>query len=505
MNQPIQQPTKTQLQSSEIQDWIIRGRTDPIFFAHKLLGMELHEGQQKYIQERTAHGQKINILTCANRWGKSVTIAILQIHHLFYKIGIDPSDAEAHYRAEYRTANIAPHSAMTEPVFKTIHQIMTSSFSINSKDGMKTNDCIIGWFYLPDKTLNTPPYKQVFANNSYIEHRSLGGDMGDSLQGKPYGFISYDEGGRSDHLEHEINDAILARLFDWNAKLDIISTPSSESKSSLYYYELYMDGLAGFNARYTMSGSLRDNTFFSPEQIQAQYDMLANNPLRDQMLEGKFIFGGGALFDMKSILDCKDNSLNDGVRREPGHTYMIGIDTAIGNDEMVYTVLDVTNKPYRQVRKIHARGNTKSPQLWLYDLLDLFDSYGGTDTVQITLETWNGESVRFYHDLPDHVKGVTHCFGAWQPAARKNIGDNPMKPTPNASKKSDLLMTLRKLLDERGFKFPGTDSMLANQLSYYREDDKKLKTDHVFSLAMAVYGAEELNAPMELAFESVEW
>lgn len=497
---------RTQEQIDQIVAWIHEGRTDPVFFINKLLGMPLHEGQKKYIRERVAHNQKINVLTCANRWGKSVTISCLQLWHLFYKIGISNSDPEAFDKAEYRTANIAPHSAMTEPVFKTITQIMTSTFSINDEEvGMKSNDCIIGWFYLPDKTLNTPPYKQVFANNSYIEHRSLGGDQGDALQGKPYGFISYDEGGRSDHLEHEINDAILARLFDWNGKLDIISTPSSESKSSLYYYELYQDGLAGFNQRFTMTGSLRDNTFFSPEQIQAQYNMLENNPLKDQMLEGKFIFGGGALFNMQTILDSKDNSLNDGERYNQGHKYMIGVDTAIGNDEMVYTVLDVTQKPYRVVRKVAARGNSKSPQLHLYDLLDLFDTYGGVEAVQITLETWNGESVRFYHDLPDHVKGVTHCFGAWQPAARKNIGDNPTRSAPNVSKKADLLMTLKKLLAEGGLKFPGTDSTLANQLSYYREDDKKLKTDHVFSLAMAVYGAEVLDAPMELAFVSVEW
>ena len=271
----------------------------------------------------------IFILTCANRWGKSVEISVIQLWFLFYKVGVPNSDPNSWLKTEYRTANIAPHSALTEPVFKTMHQILTNSFSIRDpKTGqMHTNECLIGFWYLKERTLNTPPYKMFFDNNAYIEHRSLGADQGDALQGKPYGLITYDEGGRSDHLETEMNDSLLARLFDMLGPLMILSTPSLSSKSNLYYYQLYQRGILGVEHTYTMTGSLKDNEFFSEKQIQAQYDLLKDNPLRDQMLEGKFVFGGDTLFPLEDILKAQDASLDDGIRYEEGHKYVFGTDT----------------------------------------------------------------------------------------------------------------------------------------------------------------------------------
>lgn len=426
---------------------------------------------------------------------------------MFYKIGLPEGDELAWRKTEYRTANIAPHSALTEPVFKTMHQILTSSFSIRDpKTGnIITNQCLIEWWYLKDRTINTPPYKQYFDNGSYIEHRSLGSDQGGALQGKPYGLITYDEGGRSDHLRSEIDDALLARLFDLQGPLMILSTPSIESKSNLDYYQLYQDGLVGLSNTYTMTGSLRDNTFFSEEQIQAQYDLLKDNPLRDQMLEGKFIFGGSTLFDTQSIVDAQDVELNDGIRFEHGHTYVIGIDTAIGADEMVYDVLDISKKPYRRVRTIACKGNSKSPQMHLNDFMDLFDSYNQEDKVFVLLETWNGESVRFYMDLPPQVQSVTRCYGAWQPKKMTSDNSNPLKPRPNAAKKADILVSLKKVLSARELKIPKNDEKLKQQLSIYREDDKGLPTDRVMALAMACWLANELSQAPVLAWQSIEW
>lgn len=448
----------------------------------------------------------IFILTCANRWGKSVTIACIQCWFNFYKIGIPEGNQDSWRKTEYRSANIAPHSALTEPVFKTIHQILTSSFSIRDQKGnLTTNNCLIEWWYLKDKTINTPPYKQYFDNGSYIEHRSLGADQGGSLQGKPYGLITYDEGGRSDHLRSEIDDAIIARLFDYQAPLMILSTPSTESKSNLDYYQLYQDGLIGINSTYTMTGSLKDNTFFSEEQIQAQYDLLKDNPLKDQMLEGKFVFGGNTLFNVQDILDSRDKKLDNGVPFISGHRYCIGTDTAIGRDEMVYKVLDITEKPYLQVAQVAAKGNSKSPQVHLHDFLTLFDEYNQEHTLSHLLETWNGESVRFYHDLPPYVQIVTQCYGSWQPSKLKTDNENPDQPTSQNAKKADILVNLKKLLSAHEIKLPKSDQKTIDQLSIYREDDKNIPTDRVFSLAMACYLAEQLKPQENIAWIALPW
>lgn len=437
-------------------------------------------------------------------------IACKQIWKNFYKIGIRDGNRDAWTRAEYRTANIAPHSALVEPVFKYIDQIMTSRFPINLPDGrIVTNKCQIEWFYIPEKTTNSAPFKQYFRNNSYIEHRTLGQTGADSLEGKPYGYISYDEGGRSDHLEDEVNGTLLARLFDWDGELDIVSTPDQNSASILYHYKMYNDGLAGINNTYTQKGALKDNVFFSPEQIQKQYDLYKNNPLRRQVLEGEFVFGGDNLFDAEDILAATTDELTDGVRRQDNHSYVIGVDTAMGTDEMVYTVIDTTNEVRETVRIMGCKGNSKSPQVHLNDFIDLCYSYWNEEktNLQIMLETWNGESARFYQDLPYELQAITTCYGSWQPA-KAAIGDNknPLTKPSSTIKKADLLMTLRKALAGHNIKIPN-EPKLVQQLSIYREDDAKIPTDRVMSLALANYLASEDLAlrgqPVE--FQSIEW
>lgn len=492
-----------------LQEVLIKSKDDPVLFSEVLLGVPLHEGQKKWLRETTRRGSKINILLPGNRYGKSTVTAVKQIWKQWKKDGIPQGNQEAWTKAEYRTANVAPKSSLVEPVFKYIDQIMTSSFVIRRPDGtVVTNQCLIEWFYLKDRTIantSTNQFKQFFSYNSHIEHRTIGATASDSLEGKPYGYISYDEGGRSYNLESEVNGTFLARLFDLDGQLDIVSTPDQTSPSILYHYKLYQDGLVGINNTFTMEGELKDNTFFSPEQIAKQYKLYENNPLKDQVLYGKFVFGGDNIYDAKSILAAQDETLNDGERRKDDHRYVIGIDTAIGSDEMVYTVLDVTEKPYRLVRQVACKGNTKSPQMHLNDLLDLIDSYTEHEksNVDIMLETWNGESVRFYKDLPPSVQVRTRCYGSWQPEIKQTENKNPMKKRNNEAKKADIVLSIKKLLSSGELKIPN-DPPLVQQLSIYREDDKNIPTDRVFALGLACWLASEL-VPLSAELSWLEW
>lgn len=468
--------------------------------------MPLHQGQIRYLRETTARKSKVNILVPSNRWGKSTLTACLQIWYLFYKFGIPPGNRETWFKAEYRTANVAPQATLVEPVFKYIDQIMTSRFSIYTQDGrIVNNKCQLEWFYLKDKTLNSSPFKQFFANNSYIEHRTIGGSAADSLEGKPYGLITYDEGGRSQHLREEVDGTFLARLFDWRGPLHIPSTPDQTSPSILFHYEMYQKGLLGIDGYYTMEGQLKDNDFFPPEQIQEQYDLYEDNPLKDQVLHGKFVFGGDSLYDTQSILDAQDKSLNDGIRRQDNHNYVIGIDTAMGSDEMVYTVLDVTEKPFKLVKMVACKGNSKSPQMHLNDFLDLCDAYRGENNrLRVMLETWNGESARFYLDLPPHIQTITKCYGSWQPEKRRSDNKNEQRPKNQSIKKADILLALRKLLSARELKIPENNAELTQQLSIYKEKDENIPTDRVLSLALACWLANE-NATFQSEIKWVSW
>lgn len=515
-----------------------------MLFCNELLGMPLHPGQIKYLEDtspkpvgHTLHGKepKICVLVPSNRFGKSSLIACKQIHKQFYKFGVPEGNLEAWRKALYRTANVAPATALIEPVFTYIDQIMTSSFPIRLPDGtIITNKCKIEWFYLKDKTtgsVKAGPIKQFFAYNSFIEHRTLGMTGSDSLEGKPYGYISYDEAGRSQHLQREVDGTLLARLFDWNGQLDLVSTPDQNSPSIVYHYELYQKGLNKIPGYYTMEGQLKDNIFFPPEQIQAQYDLYDGNPLRDQVIFGKFIFGGDNIYSALDIIAAKDESLNDGERRKDGHKYVISTDTAIGADEMVHTVLDITNlrvtrevNAYtiegeaRVVKQIAVKGNSKSPQRHLDDFIDLYDSYRteGTSPPYI-LETWNGESVRFYHDLPDYIRVNTKCYGTWQPMKPSTDNENKERPKTQAMKKSDVLLALAKMLSAHALRIPSIDpnpvmsvsgekpgADLTQQLTIYKEDDNNLPTDRLMSLALACWLATS-GIPSQKAVVFIDW
>jgi hypothetical protein len=245
-----------------------------------------------------------------------------------------------------------------------------------------------------------------------------------------------------------------------------------------------------------MEGSLKDNIFFTPEQIAKQYKLYENNPLRDQVLDGKFVFAGDNIFPADDILAAQDESLDDGIRYEEGHTYVISTDTAIGSDEMVHTVLDTTTKPFRLVRMMACKGNSKSPQVHLNDFLDLVDAYTNDtrSNIKYMLETWNGESVRWYKDLPYWLQMKTKCYGAWQPDKRTSDNQNKAKPRTSDVKKADLLLALRKLLSAKEIKLPKNNPKLIQQLSIYREDDRKIPTDRVISLALGAWLATEGSA-----------
>lgn len=501
MPTPLEQVVAERLQLNqlippEVQELIARGRDDKILFITKILGMPLHLGQQKFIKNSN---KKINILVPSNRWGKTVIPAVKHIHKCFYKIGIGMGNHSGWEGQEYRTANLAPQSAMTEACFLYTKQILESRFPIPQPDGsVKPNQCAIPWFYLKDKTHNTAPFQIFYMNNSTTEFRSTGGDGGDSISAKPYGYISYDEGSRSHHLKQELDGVILPRLTDWRGTLDITATPSTDSPSILEYFEMYNWGLDPDNPiYYTQEGSLFENTFLSADAIAEQIALYADKPLAPQVLHGKFVFGGAMIFGPEIILAAKDERLNKPIPFESGHKYIISIDTAMGSDSQVYTVLDITNlAEIRQVNKVAAVGNTKSPQRHMMDFIDLFDAYNQENSVRIILETWNGESARFYQDMPRNIQRLTKCFGSWQPPLAEGAPKDKQTKA-RLVKKADLIVALNKVLSARQLRYPANDEELTKQLRIYKEDDAKIPTDHIMSLALGIYLATDGKSKIE--------
>lgn len=486
----------------ELQRALTDGYDDVVLFSRVLLGMPLHEGQIEFLKYGR---EKINVLVPANRWGKSITIAVKHIHACFYKLGLGRGHTEGWAKASYQTANLAPHTEMTQPVFQAIKAIMTSSFPIPQPDGTTVNNnCLIRWFLDDAHIRNSTPYLIPFTNRSEVLFRSGGEDKFDSIQGKRFGYISYDEAGRSNWLEYELTSNIIPRVADLNGHIDLVSTPDMRSASILHHYRLFQKGKNKTPGYYAQEGSIIQNKFLlrsNPNYIAEMTELYTGDPILDQVIHGKFVFAGDNLYPTDDILAALDDTLTGGIAYQKGHNYVIGVDTAIGSDEMVYTVIDVTETPFRVVRVLAAKGSSKSPDIHMADFISLFDHYRqGVSNVKIALETWNGESVRFYKDLPYSMTVVTKTWGSWTPEG--------IQRKPNGtrmSKKADILIALRKLLAKHELKLPN-ESTLVEQLSIYREQDRDLKTDRVMSLALACWLATD-GRPKNpnIIYEEVTW
>lgn len=488
----------------ELQRIITEGYTDVVLFAEKLLGMPLHDGQVKFLRNAT---EQTNVLVPANRWGKTTVIAIRHIHKCFYKVGIGRGNTRAWERASYQTVNLSPHTDTTKPVFDAILQILRSSFRINLPDGkISNNECKIEWLLNNEGIRNSAPFYIPFVNGSSIIFRSTGEDQGKSIEGRSYGYISYDEGGQSNHLRYEYLRRILPRLGEFRGQFDLVSTPEMSSQSIIFHQEMFFKGGGDNHPReegfYSQEGAIMENHFFlnsNPLYIDDMRKQFGNDPIFEQVIHGKFVFAGEAIFNQEDILASIDNNMTV-ERYIPKHKYVIGIDTAIGEDECVYTVLDVTREQMRVVRILGAKGSAKSPDVHMDDLINLFEAYNHGKEVTIILETWNGESKRFYLDLPEYMQDVTTCFGSYQPVRHKGTESGP-----KLQRKAEIIVALRKVLANARLTIPN-DSILVQQLSLYREDDRKLKTDRLMSLALAVWHATDgVPTSTVLEFNPIDW
>jgi hypothetical protein len=469
---------------TQFKEALSKSKSDPVYFAREFLGIELHPGQIDYIRSR----DKINVLSPANRYGKTTLVSVLHIWYQWTKKGVRQGDMRAWMNAEYLTCALAPHSQQADVVVRTIRQILTSSYSFPDPETGKlvSNKCKIEWFLT--RCNETAPMYLEFAFGGKTLVRSTGEDRGKSIAAKSFAYIGYDEAGKSLHLEEEYKSTLLPRLADLDGDIDLIGTPDADSPSFVFFQELFWRG-GGDNypkqpLHYSQEGSAAQNPYLPKgyvEQMKLKYP--PGDPYLQQVLYGKFISVGNKVFDHQNIIKCA-KEIPEYIPYESGHRYVIGVDTAIGNDDIVFTVLDWTEKPYRVVRISAKKGNSQSPMLHLQDLMDIFYHYNVNGQCKIILETFNGESMRFYYDLPTDMRYATRTFGSG-----RIVGVT--KRAGQVDRKEDILIATRKILDALEVEFSENHRKLIQQLANYTQNDDKIRQDYVISFALACFYATD--------------
>jgi len=444
--------------------------------------MTLHPGQLKIANSRA----KVNILVPANRFGKTTLLAIKHIHRAFYKIGAPAGDTKSWLGTAYLTCALAPHSQQAEVITVMIRQILTSSFPIRKDGKMVTNKCLIEWALIG--ITESYPMQVKYWNGSVTLVRSTGEDKGKSIAAKAFGYIGYDEAPKSAHLEEEYSTLLIPRLADFSGQLDLVGTPDATSVSNIFYQELFWKGGGDGNPQedgyFSAEGSALDNPHLPPGYVEETIKMLKGRPELDQVLYGKFVSVGNKVFDNKKVLECAVD-MPDYTPFEEGHKYIISIDTAIGEDELVIIVMDWTEKPFKVVRTSGMKGNSQSPQFHLRNIMNIFDEYNVEQTCTIILETFNGESMRYYYDLPTAMRMRTRCFGSGK------VAGAPARKSGMNDRKEDILIAGRKLMDDNGIVFSSKLRRLIQQLANYTQDDTKIKQDWVMSFCLGCFYATD--------------
>ena len=505
------------------------GRTDPVFFAEKLLGVPLHDKQKIWLWMTTKTQRPLarplgiklglwtgaefeelvtknedftkNILVPSNRWGKTLVTAVKHIWYCYYKVGVrgDPENVAAQ---RCQTLNLSPHSNQCQAGYEYILDILLGNFVWTDTEydeaGKKTketshkNDCKIPDFYVSD---NSQKRLITFSNGTFYKAIPTGEDQASSLAGTPYLYISYDECAQSLHLKEELPAKIMSRLIDYGGPLDLVSTPEVDKPSHQYFFHIAKLGKKGEDGWWTLVGALTDNVFLGRKEIEKTTQVIkTTDPIKyRQVMYGEFVTTGKKMFDGLLVERLWDSQFPSTPLHD--HKYLEVADWGFSDtgDPTVFYVLDYTNYPYIRVAfRESIRGG--SPFMVL-------------SRAKILQREWNG--AKFIHDTSS-MGGVM---------IKKMLAELEMRDVIDFSscggEKSDMLFLMNVVMSanrkveygpegeviDKNPEFGRLRSYyiaeLEEQLGNYQYNpdkgvtDKKIEQDDVMALGMGIWWLEK--------------
>lgn len=494
----------------------IRGREDVIYFATKLLGIQLNRYQEIWLRRTTTPRQSWreifpdsesfpdsffegmmfgkNISSVGNQSGKSVAIAVKHLWFCRYKIGMD-LPPEMINTTDYATLNISPHSRQTQAVFDYVYDILHERWIIIQPDGTKSTNRLHPLMQNFYESSNNNKGEHRFSNGSTFHSVSTGQDQAASLAGGQFGYISYDEASQSRHLEAELGAKILSRLLKYGVCLDLIATPEVDSKSQQYYYRLVKKGMQGKDNWWAMTGmGVDDNIFIDERQKEAvKRDIMSTDAKKYlQVIKGEFLSSGSKFFNIEEIDHMF--SLPSAVDCVNGRDYLVVADWGMSDDgdPSVFMVFDYTDYKVRggKIRLVNADAITGgTPQQHFSLLRTFYDQY-----------TWYGEDGIETHKpmflMDANALGgvvIKKLLVSLHPIAF----DTSLKDEALFETRRAMCMNRKLTKDAEGRDVdldPDYGKIasyyipeLSEQLALYTIDDEKIEQDRVMCLVMGVH------------------
>ena len=363
------------------------GRTDPILFANKILGLMLHPGQELWLlmttktqtekafeigiklekwknriefdSIRSANPDMLkNILVPSNRWGKTfVTSGVKHLWYNFYKIGVT-GDPEHIADTRCGTLNLSPHSNQCQAGYDYILDILQSKLTFDFEGKSYRNKCII-----PDFLVGSNSQKRIISFKNGTTYRAVptGEDQASSVAGTRYLYISYDECAQSLHLKEELPAKIMSRLIDFGGALDLVSTPEVDKPSHQYFFHIAKLGLKGMEGWWTLIGKITDNVFLGKKEVESICEAIrTTDPAKYRQVKyGDFVTTGKKMFDsilVERLWDSFDHTGTNIILPVVDHKYLISADWGFSDtgDPSVFYVIDYTELLNEKIAK-HLR------------------------------------------------------------------------------------------------------------------------------------------------------
>jgi len=464
---------------------LTKGRNDPVFFASRWLGIELHPGQIEWIQGMAARDESgwrpkylTTVCSAGNRAGKTLGMAVAVFHSAFYKLGVKPTDGTAEdamrwQNSPYEWYHVGIQQETAELVHREISMILEGGHPAQRGRGCPL---ISEMGRVIDHT------KKYRGEYLWIQfHPLVGGanihfrttqEKAKALLGKDMNGISFDEAAFEPHLMQIYQEVLNLRRLSTGGQLHFIGTPTEGIND---YADLWEMGNTAnqdrdpqvFSFRLSTRGNvgfgLAADTFDAILRQQTEY-------LIPQNIDGFFIEASNAYFSSASVDSCFVDGLPSEQPPAAKRKYVQGCDPGLLSDSTWAITLDNTVKDV--IIGVRARTRT------------------GKQTIQAVVNMVREGHLLYNQDsncttILDETgfggKMFKQEFSIIKPLRGYDFGGTK-------AKKLELLSDLKATMDKKMISFPRTGiwMQLRRQLLAYKLDDKKLEQDAVMALAVAV-------------------
>jgi hypothetical protein len=472
-------------------------RYRPVEFARRILEIDPHDGQQKWLLNSTATE---NALTTGNQFGKSFIAALKFIWRASYRKGwTDAITAMAtKVGQDWEGMNLGPSADQSQIVWRKGEAFLKARRA--------------QWLV---KDVKYTPFPMItLFNGAKIQARTTDNN-GEGLLGHTLDFVNWDEAAREKKFEKIRDDVLRMRLVARRGMLDYTTTGNGRND----YGKYFLTGLPGKDKDpdlYSQAGTSFDNPYLPRDWLEKNARRMPDR-MRRQNIGGEIVDAGGGFFSIEDLEACENPDLTRNLRihlvddqdaiahaevycdrtesgielsngvpwhaRYPTHRYVHFWDLARKKDFVVGITLDTSGDKLKEVE--FERFNKADWSHVYARIRDRHNRYGmgATDVDGIV------GSSKTYLDLTGVGDVVADAI--------KDIEPEGLMFTK--SSKDEILSGLQSALSMRELEYPMLPVQY-DECKFYERDDKDLVQDTVMALAGAVHFGRRKTASFAFEF-----